>query len=93
MMHCYLDGKLRCKLCGQRVPAQLMTAVVRPCGKRQYYCPPCEKRRWADAAWRAIETPAPVCVRCGRAYRPKSCAGGLCPRCYIARRRLLKRAA
>jgi len=49
MMHRYLDGKLRCKLCGQRVAAQLMTAVRRPCGKRQYYFPPCDERRWDDS--------------------------------------------
>lgn len=43
------DGKLACCLCKERKAAHLMTAVLRPSprwNKKQYYCPPCNQRRW-----------------------------------------------
>ena len=50
----YHDGKLRCKSCKQRVAAQLMTVAVRPGGSRQYYCPPCDDRRWDPSVRRDV---------------------------------------
>jgi hypothetical protein len=58
------DGKLRCQLCHQRVDRQFMTSATRPCGKVQWYCPPCDERRW-----RYAETPKGMAIAASRARR------------------------